>query len=993
MLDGSAAQMLSTKEDILTSDPLRVDEYLFRSEQARQVTPEGVQLLFLLSLLRFGLRLRLMHSIAQNTLPSLATVFWKPPITVAMCKKMLMHDLKEQLRERALSVAGKREELRGRLMLSVAGGNSHDAVVMQDDSDEEDTSEGDEEKDEEADGKENDDVGELTEDACRKMLIPELKRELGRRNLSVRGKRLELRERLVLAIAVQQEEAGLQEQSNEDCADETEPDVAEHLTQDMCAVMLVGDLKTELAARGLSCVGIRSVLRVRLSEHVASRLRMEGLQTSKKEEDLEAGKNSGAVPKSVNRQAAVLLRGLNDSTARLCKTLMNHASKYPPLGSWSGMQSWLALLSTLPPLLENCDKLEAVLSSFSIAMLAQWISEYMQLLDFTIAAVSVLAQDSSMLRHKTNQIDCTDAGNGVGVQYQSVTLLLVAFVIIAQCRTYKRVHNACHGSYVQVSEQSVGAVYSHTDSSTPMDELDGFHGFQKLGPDEVATFDFSVYPEETRRQAMKSAFDKAWLFRNMVNKKKYDRSLISAEVWQDPAVPMNAEYPPLFDVAWFTELYEHATAASSSQASINSNPLSPWTKMLANFNRQHSKKVGKNIAYELRTSMCDHVGADVEACDFESHIRQEFGHGDEIPPHTYPVKRCFDDGVFHYERSGAQAFAVDALLQVVIVPAEQLTTMLQGNLHEWFMQCFKTIQTGPAVRYEWKLEFSPWVNEQIQTFLHKCGPTREVVLAAICKYLLLKSTVISVQRTVVTLIRTAVMPELTRWHEELGETVEALSELLHNGEVTITEADSDLPLNLGLWVKTKLLVIGQQCQTKPRSVLLVVLDVLQAKPMHGEKKARKRDDQVEKDAAPEEDIVSFEEAYTRPARFWQAFAQAHPSVADETSVPHTKMEAASWAATQHFSLLDVDGFDIFGSDFFESEEIKQNLQKEDAKLDVSLIRLQTVVAFIGLDWKSFYLGRCVRLQPNMMTDHIQIHYYGLASVGSVHNCLVWRSSF
>jgi hypothetical protein len=84
---------------------------------------------------------------------------------------------------------------------------------------------------------------------------------------------------------------------------------------------------------------------------------------------------------------------------------------------------------------------------------------------------------------------------------------------------------------------------------------------------------------------------------------------------------------------------------------------------------------------------------------------------------------------------------------------------------------------------------------------------------------------------------------------------------------------------------------------------------------------------------------------------------------------------------------------IFGSDFFESEEIKQNLQKEDAKLDVSLIRLQTVVAFIGLDWKSFYLGRCVRLQPNMMTDHIQIHYYGLASVGSVHNCLVWRSSF
>ncbi len=42
---------------------------------------------------------------------------------------------------------------------------------------------------------------------------------------------------------------------------------------------------------------------------------------------------------------------------------------------------------------------------------------------------------------------------------------------------------------------------------------------------------------------------------------------------------MNEEYAPLFDVAWFfTELYEHATASSSSQAAVKNNPLSLWTK-------------------------------------------------------------------------------------------------------------------------------------------------------------------------------------------------------------------------------------------------------------------------------------------------------------------------------------------------------------------------------------------------------------------------------
>ncbi len=94
----------------------------------------------------------------------------------------------------------------------------------------------------------------------------------------------------------------------------------------------------------------------------------------------------------------------------------------------------------------------------------------------------------------------------------------------------------------------------------------------------------------------------------------------------------------------------------------------------------------------------------------------------------------------------------------------------------------------------------------------------------------------------------------------------------------------------------------------------------------------------------------------------------------ETTVPRSKMEAASWAATQHFALVDVDGFDRFGCDFLESEQIKQNLVTS-AKIDVNLIQLQTIVAFVGLERNTFYLGVCVRLQPNTRTDHVQIHHY------------------
>ena len=104
------------------------------------------------------------------------------------------------------------------------------------------------------------------------------------------------------------------------------------------------------------------------------------------------------------------------------------------------------------------------------------------------------------------------------------------------------------------------------------------------------------------------------------------------------------------------------------------------------------------------------------------------------------------DGVFRYHRS--EDVLDGRAGQVVTVPADMLVTMLQKDLHQWFMACFETIQDGPSVRYEWNVEFGPgsWVSDKVEGFLAECGPTRRIVLAAICKYLLLKSTVVAVQR-------------------------------------------------------------------------------------------------------------------------------------------------------------------------------------------------------------------------------------------------------
>ena len=63
--------------------------------------------------------------------------------------------------------------------------------------------------------------------------------------------------------------------------------------------------------------------------------------------------------------------------------------------------------------------------------------------------------------------------------------------------------------------------------------------------------------------------------------------------------------------------------------------------------------------------------------------------------------------------------------------------------------------------------------------------------------------------------------------------------------------------------------------------------------------------------------------------------------------------------------------------FFSRIEIKKALRNIVAeKAEAGMVALQSIVAFVGLDWRFFFLGLCIRLHPNQQQDHIQIHYFG-----------------
>ena len=271
-------------------------------------------------------------------------------------------------------------------------------------------------------------------------------------------------------------------------------------------------------------------------------------------------------------------------------------------------------------------------------------------------------------------------------------------------------------------------------------------------------------------------------------------------------------------------------------------------------------KIHENLQKNFKICFLDNV--------LWKHVKfRGLGEGIAIPAHQYPIKRDFKDGKFSYLRSHdcKSIRNADPLSQVVAVPSEQLVIMLELDIHKWFLECFSLIRSGPSVKYEWKTDFAPgsWVDGQLKSFLEKYGPTREIVLAAIYKYLLLKSTIVHVQKAVLASIESEIMPEFSRWQQELGESAQDISESLHDGEAS---PEIDVLQGLDIWVKTKITLISQRCHTKPRSVLMIVLDFLQQKPEHAKLRAKsneQRDAEQKKEAETEPKVTFIQDLSSR----------------------------------------------------------------------------------------------------------------------------------
>ena len=64
-------------------------------------------------------------------------------------------------------------------------------------------------------------------------------------------------------------------------------------------------------------------------------------------------------------------------------------------------------------------------------------------------------------------------------------------------------------------------------------------------------------------------------------------------------------------------------------------------------------------------------------------------------------------------------------------------------------------------------------------------------------------------------------------------------------------------------------------------------------------------------------------------------------------------------ATSHVPVFDVDGFSIFGHEFF-SRQVEVMTEMVDNEMTQSAIPVGETVAIIGLTWNTLFLGRCIK---------------------------------
>ena len=141
----------------------------------------------------------------------------------------------------------------------------------------------------------------------------------------------------------------------------------------------------------------------------------------------------------------------------------------------------LIALSTLSSL---ASAIEAHLIAKDEPTLMDWAEDFQ---DGVIEAMSITKRIPHQLRQRANHVEFSDGGNGVGILYLCVRVLMVLSLKVYDLNSITRVHNAPGGSSGMFAEQSIGAMNVYLSPTESMQGNGNHHAFANLAPDDLVT--------------------------------------------------------------------------------------------------------------------------------------------------------------------------------------------------------------------------------------------------------------------------------------------------------------------------------------------------------------------------------------------------------------------------------------------------------------------------------------------------------------------------
>jgi len=181
---------------------------------------------------------------------------------------------------------------------------------------------------------------------------------------------------------------------------------------------------------------------------------------------------------SVRTQHGILLKGVSTTIISIASVFADDVNRFMP-DHWSGSNVVAELLIALSTLSSLASAIEAHLIAKDEPTLMDWAEDFQ---DGVIEAMSITKRIPHQLRQRANHVEFSDGGNGVGILYLCVRVLMVLSLKIYDLNSITRVHNAPGGSSGMFAEQSIGAMNVYLSPTESMQGNGNHHAFANLAP-------------------------------------------------------------------------------------------------------------------------------------------------------------------------------------------------------------------------------------------------------------------------------------------------------------------------------------------------------------------------------------------------------------------------------------------------------------------------------------------------------------------------------